>query len=309
MNKEHWYDRFKPQWEWFISSFVFRLFWVTATFAFLISVLALAIWVLDKLDIVQRSLLYFKPYASSLPWILLIAFTTILLCIPRVTKELKRLLDRLESIGNAAKFRPAQDSDENIEARRELNLENPTLLPEQNDGDDESIRENTGKTTLQSSNEAAGANPPKSSGETKDLLLKIAKKVEEIRRRKRNIVQLHGGQIQSALLDQNIGITGSRLQFDARYKNGRVEILAKVFSLPSSSIDSFCTEFSFLRELVRPEIFVLHLLLYFRRSIAADARKKSISRIRMALSKYDSVQAYFYSVTEDNSVKPLEDIP
>ena len=257
-----------------MDCFVLRLLLAIGTFAVLLLVLATAIHILDRFDIVHRSLDYFKPYATSLPWILMIVFTTLLLCIPSVTGEIKCLLDRVESIWTF-KFRPKNDPDVAKEAKIEV----------------EERKDNAGELTADKMREL------------------VFRKITEIRKRKSRIVQLHEQQIQATLLDRNIGVIGSELHFDARYKSGRKDILAKAFPLWSSTMESFCGEFESLKEHSSSGDYILHILVYFRDTLSAEEMRNGIFKITLMASRLDFVKVYFYSVANDNSVAPLEDIP
>ena len=225
------------------------------------------------------------------------------MCIPGISVELKNLLNRLESVCGKLHFYQKQDQDLSNEANNEVNEDCADCISGLEE--DGNIQAQLKPTASGGKSQGLRAAPQRDALSSDKLKALIARKIQEIRRRKNLIVQLHGGQTRSVLVDQNIGIRGFELQFDARYEIGRMTILAKVFSLPSSVVDSFCMDFDSLRERFRSEKVVLHLLLYFRKQISPDLRKEWVARIQLMTSQYESIQIYFYSVSEDNSVKPL----
>lgn len=270
-----------------LDCFVLRLLWAIGTFAILIFVLSITIYLLDRLNIVQRSLVCFKPYAASLPWILLIVFATLLLCIPSVTSEIKRLVRRVRTFKDWMSFFPDRET-ENDEALYEI--ENETAHSEQ---------------TKPGSDGDAPSNVQRPTPD--NLLASILIKARVIRLRKNLIIQMHAGRFDSIVAERNFRLAGSNVHFDACLRKGDDLLLVKVIPILSVPCAETVSELLALANNLPQEPKInLHLIVYSTPKMMSPERQNLVSIIEQQVSACKQIGVFRYSVTEDNAVKPDE---
>ena len=95
---------------WWCLRLLGRLFLFLFVVAIVLAFAAIAIRLLDSLNIVNRASAAFAPYASSLPWLLVLIAVGLFLCIPGAPTALLEILKRVKKVG-WLEISPAEDPD------------------------------------------------------------------------------------------------------------------------------------------------------------------------------------------------------
>ena len=271
-----------------VRCFIARFFGAIAVATLLIGFVVRVFAVLDKADIVKRALDTFSHYSSSLPWILLIVSFVLVLCIPGGPTVLISLLRRVKRIGSVELF-PANDPDEEA-IQNQLQLTTPPKVSEKR---------------LKEIQKTVSKLPT-------EQRQRLKTKLDELRQRKKQILRLHAGRLGAVINRRDVRINGSNLFFDAYFRRGEDQILVCLVSATSKKIQYVAQAATEIVDTMNtsslaPQHFSIHFVFYSTPD--QEFRREDCDLVRKILFNIYNIRLFFYSVSEDFAVKPLEDIP
>ena len=274
---------------------------------------------LDGLDFVKRMLVAFSPYAESLPWIVCIVSLTLVLCLPGGPTALLGILKSIRKIG-PLEFYPSESPEELRLNRMSLELWSETEEKQTGQKTDPNKEIGLGPQKLISRIPVAshGMFRAVSSMLTSEQQQALIQKLQEKKRQKTCILHHHAGRIGATITDRDIRLRQHPLHFDACMKRGEEQILVRTTSIDSPLLYDIVRDFSDIAESLAKSVIEhvsLHLLITIRvkqgetDALTPQVIAEKTKPIRHTFQTGNSFRLYFYSVSDDNAVKPLEETP
>ena len=262
---------------------------VAAVYAFATVGIALGVvCVIDRTNIARKCLKAFAPYSSSLPWVLCIVAFVLFLCIPGVLTTLLSILRRIKKIGPVELF-PAEDPEEEDLIVSELpNKLTGSIQKRGKAGSPQLIR--AMKRVLQPDQQKA-----------------LLSKLSSLKSMKQLLLSLHAGRFGANVMERKCRIKNNELFFDAHLLRGDDHILVRLLSGSSNDAPKVAKGIREIVEISPSCPFVFHLLFYTSRK--DKSMNVDFGEIRKIIFNISNIRLFFYSVSDDNSVKPLEEIP
>ena len=270
--------------------FLVRLVQLFLTLVLLVGVAVGLAFLLDKIDIVRKMADVFAPYASSLPWLLVLLTVALVLCIPGAPTALLAILKRVKKAGPVELF-PADDPDvaDIVSQRTTVSITKRVLTAEQ-------IRQTENK--FQKSLKDVPT----------DRLKECLQNLHNLVATKNNLVAFHAGSIGAVLLKRGVHVEDSNLFFDASFKRNDEQIVARLISAPQNGLDVTRQAKIMIEHMSSSMIrsFFVHLVFYVVPGEAFD--NEALDQIRKLLFNVCNIRLFFYSVSENNAVAPMEEI-
>ena len=299
--------------------FLSRLGIAACVFVICIAIATSVAMRLDGLDFVTRMLAAFSPYAKSLPWILCIVSLTLILCLPGGPTELLGILKKIRKIGPLEFFPslPPEYShpelflfDDELVSNGTCRKQKPA--PIHSEGD---------KTTGLATN-TSGASPGMVRAVTSMLTMEnqqaLLNKLQAKKSQTTYLLQHHAGRIGATITDRNIRLRQHALHFDACMKRDDEQFLVRVASADSLILNDIVSDFGDIAESLAKSIaeqVSFHLLVTIRTKLGETGAltpqgvAEKTKTIRHSFPTGNTFRLYFYSVSEDFAVKPLEETP
>ena len=260
---------------------------------------ALVIRRLDSLDIVNRSSAAFAPFASSLPWLLVLLAVGMVLCIPSAPTALLAILKRVKKVG-PFEFYPSEDPDNKADEQLSIKLPVPD-----------------------SGSEKAIVRDPRAklSDKAKSTLVELLtpeqrkaffKRLHDNRRRKDNILCLHAGRIGATIDARNIRLKWSPVHFDASLVRDSERFLVRVVDACSDSFRNIVDELGDLAGRIQTDSefhATIHVLVFEKAARnPADAKEgRRQAEWQAEFKNRQHLQFFFFFVDENNAIKTTEE--
>lgn len=275
--------------------FLVRLSQLFLTLALLVGVAVGLAYLLDKIDIVRKMADVFAPYASSLPWLLVLLTVALALCIPGAPTALLAILKRVKKAGPIEMF-PSEDPDDRAD---ELLSIRPTVL------DCGSERAVVCDSHTKFSDKAKSTLVESLTPEQRKALFK---RLHDNRRRKDNILCLHAGKIGAIIDARNIRLKWSPVHFDASLVRDSERFLVRVVNAYSDDFHNIVDELSDLAERIQrvsESHAKIHVLVFEKASRKPTDAKKG--RWQAEFKDRQHLQFFFFFVDENDAIKTTEE--
>ena len=237
----------------------------------------------------------FAPYASSLPWLLVLLTVALALCIPGAPTALLAILKRVKKAGPIEMF-PSEDPDDRAD---ELLSIRPTVL----DCGSETAVVCDSHTKF--SDKAKSTLVESLTPEQRNALFK---RLHDNRRRKDNILCLHAGKIGAIIDARNIRLKWSPVHFDASLVRDSERFLVRVVDAYSDDFHNIVDELSDLAERIQrvsESHAKIHVLVFEKASRKPTDAKKG--RWQAEFKDRQHLQFFFFFVDENDAIKTTEE--
>ena len=305
----------QPVWK-LVLVFAGRFLCSILVFAIVVVFASKCLMYLDGQNIMRKALSCFAPYASSLPWILVIISITLILCIPRAPTAIADIASHIEQFG-PVKFQLRTSSyDPSIveEAYREIQQDDadsleasntspsPAPFPVQN-GDEKKDLATSQPDNVADDKPEAPAQREKKARLARQLLVAI----KTVRHRRKQILDFHAVRIGASIIEFNVQSQPGAARFDAVFKKGREYIFIKVLSISSPNILNTYTALQYSRTLLTENArrhSSIHFLVY--------AKDEQIASIPSSIFDIDTVEnsditPFLYLIDQSGKIHTLEE--
>ena len=264
-----------------VVPFVRRFVFLLVVSAILLRCLAFAICKFDSLDVVRRATLYFAPYSSSVPFILVILAIALVCCIPGGPTVMLRLAKWIKSFGPLELF-PGEDPDTDFKQMK-VEAENEALTHPSADG----------------------------RVKARYLVKLVSEKLKQIKQKKEFLLQQHAGRVFATISKTSIRTSLCPIFFDACLTQNDNQVFVRILLANSpllmkqiEDIEIFC---DLIPANLQSKVFV-HIILYAN---AQDSGSNpftqnfaTIAEVENRIRNRSNLRLFRYSITDNNAVRP-----